>query len=125
MSKQGIEDSYLPFLHPGRWTRLILYATGLGGAADVNAAGHVLEYGEVGIGGSRYFLPVRSTAFVRIGQSESREEIEYRNYHKFSSEAAIDFTEDAGDREGMPATGRSKRGALKPSAEPKPERQAQ
>jgi hypothetical protein len=106
----------------GTVMRLILYATNVGAPADVNAAGHVLEYGEVGIGGSRYLLPVRSTAFVRIGQSESREEIEYRNYHKFSSEAAIDFAEDAGDREDMPA-GRSHTGAPRPSAEPKPEKQ--
>jgi hypothetical protein len=109
----------------GAVMRLILYATGPAGEADTIAAGNVLEYGDVSIGESRYLLPVRSTAYVRIGEYESREEIEYRNYHKFSSEAAISFTEDAGDGEGMPAIGHSNAGAMKTSAEPKPDRKDQ
>jgi len=80
----------------GAVMRLIMYATDFAGDVNNVASGHVLGYGEVGIGGSRYLLPVRSLAYVRIEQYESREEIEYRNRHKFDSEAAINFTEDAG-----------------------------
>ena len=80
----------------GAVMRLILYASDFAGDADTMAAAHVLEYGDVSIGDRRYLLPARSTNYVRIGPYESREEIEYRNYHKFSSEAAINFTEDGG-----------------------------
>ena len=80
----------------GAVMRLILYASDFAGDVDTMAAGHVLEYGDATIGGSRYLLPVRSTAYARIGQYESREEIEYRNHHRFSSDAAINFTEDEG-----------------------------
>jgi len=78
----------------GTVMRLILYATDLTEATGVVAAGQLLEYGDVSIGGSRYILPVRSTAYVRIEQFESREEIEYRDHRKFSADAAIDFAED-------------------------------
>lgn len=72
-------------------TRLILYATDLIDASDVKAAASVLDYGEVDLGGIRYWLPVRSTAYVRVGRCESREETEYRNHHKFSTESTIKF----------------------------------
>jgi len=71
--------------------RLILFATDLEDASDVKAAGSVLDYGEVDVGGSRYWLPVCSTAYVCVGRSESREETEYRNHHKFSTESTIKF----------------------------------
>ncbi len=80
----------------GRVMRLILYAADSAQGSNPLAAGHVLDYGPVTIGANHYILPVRSTAFVRIGEYESREEIEYRNYRKFSSEAAINFSEDPG-----------------------------
>jgi len=89
----------------GAVMRLILYATDLTDPGGLNAAGHVLKYADVDVGGSRHLLPVRSTAYVRIGQSESREEIEYRDHHKFSAEAAINFAEDPAPRERDRTTG--------------------
>ncbi|MFY9726535.1 MAG: hypothetical protein WAJ87_13645 [Bryobacteraceae bacterium] len=90
------------FLNPqsGAVLRLVLYATGLTEATGVNAAGHVLDYGDVAVGGNRYLLPVRSVAYVRIGRFESREEIEYRDHRKFSADAAINFDEDPAPQEG-------------------------
>ena len=73
---------------------MILYATDLSEATEVSAAGHVLDYGEVTVSRQPYLLPVRSVAFVRSGIYETREEIEYRNYRKFSGEAIINFTAD-------------------------------
>jgi hypothetical protein len=81
----------------GAVMRLILIAAGFDRDVDTIAAGHVLEYGEVAIGAGRYLLPLRSIAYVRLGPYESRDEIEYRNYRKFSSNAEINFAEeDAG-----------------------------
>ena len=86
----------------GAVMRLILYATGFAEATDVNAAGHVLDYGEVNIGGKSYLLPVRSIAYVRVGRFESREEIEYSHHRKFTTEATVNFIEDPADQETTP-----------------------
>jgi len=89
----------------GAVMRLLLYATDLTDPRGLNGAGHVLEYADVDVGGGRHLLPLRSTAYVRIGQSESREEIEYRDHHKFSAEAAINFAEDPVPQERDRTTG--------------------
>ena len=70
--------------------------------SGVNAAGHVLDYGEVNIGGKSYLLPVRSIAYVRVGRFESREEIEYSHHRKFTTEATVNFIEDPADQETTP-----------------------
>ncbi len=95
--KAGHRGFVLADPRSGAIMRLIMYATDFADEADTIAAGHVLDYGEVTIGARRYLVPSHSSAYVRIGQYESRDEIEYRNYRKFSSEAAINFAEDAGD----------------------------
>ncbi|MGD0362281.1 MAG: hypothetical protein ABSC93_15505 [Bryobacteraceae bacterium] len=96
--KAGHRGFVLADPRSGAVMRLIMYATDFADEADTLAAGHVLDYGEVTIGARRYLVPSHSSAYVRIGRYESRDEIEYRNYRKFSSEAAINFAEDAGDR---------------------------
>jgi len=75
----------------GAIRRLILYATGLTSAMPVSAAGHVLDYAEVSIGGRSYLLPRKSLGYNRSGDSEAREEIEYSDYRKFGSDATIVF----------------------------------
>ena len=75
----------------GAIQRLILYATGLTSAMPVSAAGHVLDYGKVSIGGQSYLLPRKSIGYNQSGDREAREEIEYRDYHKFSGDASIVF----------------------------------
>jgi len=89
----------------GKVERLILYATDLTDAKGLSAAGHVLEYSDVTIGGSRYSLPVRSTAYVRNGPFESREDMEYRDHRRFSADAAINFAEDPAPKEDSGKTG--------------------
>ena len=82
------------FVEPesGTVERLILIATGLTG--EVYGAGHVLDYGPASISGRRYTLPVRSIAYMRIGQYETREEIEYRNHRKFTADSVVNFAAD-------------------------------
>jgi hypothetical protein len=86
----------LVFIDPGSGAvmRLILIADGFAGNVDSLAAAHLIEYGDIAIGTNHYLLPRRSTAYVRIGSYESREEIEYRKHRKFTGEAAINFGED-------------------------------
>lgn len=43
--------------------------------------------------GTHYMLSRQSSAYVRAGPYESREDIKYRNYRKFTAEAAIRFAE--------------------------------
>jgi hypothetical protein len=85
------------FIDPqtGAVRRIVIYATGLTGDSPISAAGDVLDYGEVHIGNERYLLPVRSIAYIRVGQFETRDEVEYRDFHKFSTETAIDFGDSA------------------------------
>lgn len=78
----------------GAVLRLILIAGEFAGNVNTLAAAHVLDYGDVAVGANHVLLPVRSIAYVRIGPYESREEIEYRDYHKFASDAAINFSQD-------------------------------
>ena len=75
----------------GEVLRLVLSATGLTPGDRVDAAGDVLDYGKVRIGGQAYWLPVRSIAYVSSKPFKSREEIEYSNYRKFDANTTIDF----------------------------------
>jgi hypothetical protein len=75
----------------GAVRRIIIYATGLTNKSPVNAAAHVVDYGEVAIGDNRYLLPGSSAAYSRTGGNESREDIDYRNYRKFGADATVAF----------------------------------
>jgi hypothetical protein len=57
----------------------------------VNAAAHVVNYSEVKIGGGSYLLPNRSVAYSRTGSVEVREDIDYRDYRKFGTDATVAF----------------------------------
>ncbi|HTP89508.1 MAG TPA: hypothetical protein VMJ34_21305 [Bryobacteraceae bacterium] len=71
--------------------RIVIYATGLKGKEAVSAAGHVVDYGEVLIGGNRYLLPEKSAAYNRTSNEEWREDVVYRDYRKFGSDATVAF----------------------------------
>lgn len=75
----------------GAVRRIIIYATGLTLNSPVNAAGHVVNYGDVRIGDNVYVLPQSSTAYSRSGMVESREDIDYKDYRKFGAAATVDF----------------------------------
>ena len=73
--------------------RSILYADGLDCASPLSAAGDVLDYGAIRIGGASFQLPTRAVAYGRAQRTETREEIEYRDYRKFESNSTIKFDE--------------------------------
>ena len=73
--------------------RSILYADGLDCASPLSAAGDVVDYGAIRIGGSSFQLPTRAVAYERALQTETREEIEYRDFRKFESESTVKFDE--------------------------------
>jgi len=85
------------FIDPqtGAVRRVVIYATGLTGSSPISGAGDILDYGEVQIGNERYLLPVRSMAYIRVGPFESRDDVDYRDFHKFSTVTAIDFGDSA------------------------------
>ena len=78
----------------GAIRRIIIYATGLTLSSPVNAAGHVIDYAEVKIGGQTYLLPYRSAVYNRSGTTEIREDIDYRGYRKFGTNATVAFPTD-------------------------------
>ena len=73
--------------------RSILYADGLDCASPLSAAGDVLEYGSIRIAGATFQLPIRAVAYGRAQRTETREEIEYRDYRKFQSDSTVKFDE--------------------------------
>ncbi len=96
----GHQGSVFVDSESGAVIRLVLHA---GSIADGLDTGHVLDYSPVQIGSDHYTLPSRSTAYVKQGIYESREEISYLNYSKFTAEAEISFVEESGSQQVMPA----------------------
>jgi len=75
----------------GEVLRLIIIATGLTSRTPILAGAHVLDYGNVTIGGRSYLLPRRAMAYRSDGSGETREEIDYRDYRKFGAESTLSF----------------------------------
>jgi len=73
--------------------RSILYADGLDCASPLSAAGDVLDYSAIRIGEATFQLPTRAVAYGRAQRTETREEIEYRDYRKFQSDSTVKFDE--------------------------------
>jgi len=73
--------------------RTILYADGLDCSTPLSAAGDVLDYSTVRIAGATFQLPTRAVAYGRAERTETREEIDYRDYRKFESESTVKFDE--------------------------------
>jgi hypothetical protein len=71
--------------------RIVIYAIRPPESAQTQAAGHVLDYGEVSIGDRRYLMPRSSVAYSRTGTNELREEIDYRGYRKFAADYKFSF----------------------------------
>jgi len=75
----------------GAVRRIIIYVAGLTKTSPITADGQVVDYGDVAIGDRHYLLPRTSVAYARTGASESREDIDYRNYRKFGADATVAF----------------------------------
>jgi hypothetical protein len=71
--------------------RSILYADGLDCSTPLSAAGDVVDYGAIRIGDASFQLPIAAVAYERALQTETREEIEYRDYRKFQSDSTVKF----------------------------------
>lgn len=75
----------------GAVRRIIIYGIKLPNNSETQAAGYVLNYGEVTIGDRRYLMPRRSVAYSRSGANEMREEIDYSGYRKFAADSTLSF----------------------------------
>jgi hypothetical protein len=59
---------------------------------QITAASEELDYGFVEINGQQFFLPLHAQLNVTIqGENQTRNEIQFPNYRKFSSEATLQF----------------------------------
>jgi hypothetical protein len=57
----------------------------------VKRAGSVLDYGFIEVGGHPYLLPLRSVTRLDALPLQHRNEVQFLNYRKFSSDATVTF----------------------------------
>jgi len=55
------------------------------------AASTIVDYTLANVGGQDYLLPARSVSEVRGAEVSARNEIEFREYHKFAADSSIEF----------------------------------
>ncbi len=58
---------------------------------DIRIALTTVDYALADVGGQEYLLPARSVTELRTADTSARNEIEFRDYHKFSADSSIDF----------------------------------
>jgi hypothetical protein len=52
-----------------------------------------VDYGNAGIAGMRYFLPLKAAVETQLRSRTSRNEVTFHSYRKFSSESSLSFGE--------------------------------
>lgn len=75
--------------------KLTLVAEGIPPTFPIQEAQSSLEYDYQEISGQQFLLPVRSEMIMRDSKSVNKNEVEFRNYRKYSAEAVIKFDTEA------------------------------
>ena len=75
--------------------KLTLVAEGIPPSFPIQEAHTSLEYDYQEISGQQFLLPVRSEMVMRDSRSVNKNEVEFRNYRKYSAEAVIKFDTEA------------------------------
>lgn len=55
-----------------------------------------VDYGEAEIAGSRYLLPLKATVVLRQSGGDSRNQVSFHDYRKFSADSSVMFDTGAG-----------------------------
>lgn len=87
--------------------RLTMVAEGIPSSFPIQEAQSSLEYEYQEISGQQFLLPVRSEMIMRDSKAVSKNEIEFRNYRKYSAETLIKFDTEASAASSAPADGRT------------------
>jgi hypothetical protein len=87
--------------------KLTLVAEGIPSSFPIQEARSSLEYEYQEISGQQFLLPVRSEMTMRDSKAISKNEVEFRNYRKYSAEAVIKFDTQAVADSAAPAAGRT------------------
>jgi len=75
-----------------RVLKITAVASGIPASCPANVFSQELDYGFAEISGQKFFLPLHAQASVTtLDGSKARNEIEFGNYRKFSSEATLQF----------------------------------
>ena len=75
-----------------RVLKITAVASGIPASCPPNVFSQELDYGFAEISGQNFFLPLHAQASVTtLDGSKARNEIEFGNYRKFSSEATLQF----------------------------------
>ena len=85
----------------GRVLRIVMEAHGLPTSFPMKEARSRLDFDFIDLSGQRFLLPLKAQAYVRAGRLLTRNELEFRLYRKFTSEATITF-EGFDDLEPLP-----------------------
>ena len=75
----------------GAIERFTLRNVDIPGWVDLDAAGNWLDYTEVNLNGQTYRLPAKAVHHTQIGNYRTRDEIEFTDYRKFTTESTITF----------------------------------
>jgi hypothetical protein len=73
--------------------RIYMQAEGIPSGFPIQSAQSRLDYDFTEISGSRYLLPLKARVRMRQGRMLARNDVEFRLYRKFSTEATISFDE--------------------------------
>jgi hypothetical protein len=87
--------------------RLTLVAEDIPPTFPIHEARTSLEYEYQAISGQQFLLPARSEMTMRDSKAVSKNEVEFRNYRKYSADAVIKFDTEAVAQSAAPAGGRT------------------
>ena len=87
--------------------KVTLVSEGIPSSFPIQEAQSSLEYEYQEISGQQFLLPVRSEMTMRDSKAISKNEVEFRNYRKYSADAVIKFDTDAVAASSAPADGRT------------------
>jgi hypothetical protein len=75
----------------GEVVRFSYVAEDLPNGLAIRAVSTTVDYAFANVGGQDYLLPARSESEVRGAEVSARNEIEFRDYHKFTADSSIQF----------------------------------
>ena len=87
--------------------KVTLVSEGIPSSFPIQEAQSSLEYEYQEISGQQFLLPVRSEMTMRDSKAISKNEVEFRNYRKYSAETLIKFDTDATAQNAAPADART------------------
>jgi hypothetical protein len=75
----------------GQISRIIINAVDIPTTFPIRDASELLEYGVAEISGKQYVVPTKAELLMHTARESDKNEIEFRNYHKYGTDSSITF----------------------------------